>query len=222
MSKQYLIIFDLDGTLVQSQINYDAIKTEIIELIANIVNEEEFDIIRSFPRSILELVIMIQKKDSTGIYYKRAWELIEKYEAEGYEYAEIELDVVETLKILKEQNHFVTILTNNSRKLTDYALERFGFKDCIDYVLTRDDLEEKKPDPEGILFLMKKFSKKSNATIFIGDSWLDAEAGFRAGIHYAHFGKELPPKSRKDDFNIEHSLSKISDILELMNKLDEA
>ncbi len=222
MSMQYLIIFDLDGTLVQSRINYDAIKTEIIKLIANVVNEEEFDIIRSFPRSILELVIMIQKKDSTGFYYKRAWELIEKYEVEGYEYAEIELDVVETLKKLKEQNHFVTILTNNSRKLTDYALEKFGFKDCIDYVITRDDIKEKKPDPEGLFFLMKKFSKKSSETIFIGDSWLDAEAGFRAGIHYAHFGKEQPPKSRKDDFNIEHSLSKISEIIELMDKLEEA
>ena len=222
MSKQYLIIFDLDGTLVLSKINYQAIKTEIINLIANVVNEEEFDIIRSFPSSILELVMMIQKKDSTGVYYKRAWELIEKYEAEGYEYAEIELDVVETLKKLKEQNHFVTILTNNSRKLTDYALDKFGFKDCIDYVITRDELEEKKPDPEGLLFLMKQFSKKSNETIFIGDSWLDAEAGFRAGIHYAHIGTEQPPKSRKDDFNIEHSLSKISEVIELMNKLDEA
>ena len=84
--------------------------------------------------------------------------------------------------------------------MTDYALEKFGFKDCIDFVVTRE----------------------SNETIFIGDSWLDAEAGFRAGIHYAHFGTEQPPKSRKGDFNIEHSLSTISDIIELMNKIDES
>ncbi|UJG43544.1 MAG: HAD family hydrolase [Candidatus Heimdallarchaeum endolithica] len=209
-----LIIFDLDGTLVQSNILYSEIKKELKDLLKGIISKELYEEFVSIPRSILEILSYISKNDSSCFYSKKAWEIVENYEIKGYENATIHDDVLPTLKILKEKGATIAILTNNSRKLTDFAMKQFNLNKYVDFVVTRDDVERVKPDPEGIYKIMKKFNRSKEETLFIGDSWLDAESAFNAGVKFAYFGKDSG-ETREKKIPAKIEINSISEVLNL-------
>lgn len=211
-----LVIFDLDGTLVDSKIAYNELKDALRALIQEMVSEEEYELITSVPRSILELVELIAKKDPNGQKTKEAWEIVEDYELKGYENVEIDSDVIPTLEQIKSRGHIIAILTNNSKKLTRIAMKRYEFDKYFTEVITRDDVERTKPDPEGIKKLMAKFDKNVDKTIFIGDSWLDAQAAENAGVQFIYFRDKAFTRDKKKKPTDIKIVDKINEILEFI------
>ncbi|MCG3222373.1 MAG: HAD family hydrolase [Candidatus Heimdallarchaeota archaeon] len=216
MLKKPLIIFDLDGTLVQSDIDYMGIRDELRLILKNLIEEDEYRQIQSTIYTILELVEIIDKKDATGNLFENAWSLVEEYEMKGYEKAFLSQNTHETLRKLKKLGHTIVIYTNNSRKLTDYALEKFELESYLDFVLTRDEVENCKPDPEGLFFIMEKFNKKIANTIFIGDSWVDAETAINAKMEFVYLGTEGAPGTRRKKIEADYIIKNIEDILEIV------
>jgi len=214
-SSQLLLIFDMDGTIIQSKIDYMGMRDRLKEILQDIVNEEEYQKIRQAIYTILELVLMIKERDSSGEIYKKAWEIVEKYELKGYEEAFVEEGVLETLRKLKKKGHILVIYTNNSRKITDFALPKYNFNNIFEYVLTRDEVEHSKPNPEGIFFLMQKFQKETSSTIFIGDSWVDAETALNAKIEFIYYGSEGAPGTRRKKIDSSHIISSMTELLNL-------
>ena len=64
--QKYLIIFDLDGTLVQSKIEYVKIKDALKILLKEIIGEKEHKEFTSIPRSILETNQVKRSKQVPG------------------------------------------------------------------------------------------------------------------------------------------------------------
>ena len=221
MASNFLVIFDLDGTLVHSNINYEQIRNEIKGILAKILTPEEYKQVVSVPRSILELLSIVQKHDTTQHELKRAWEIIEHYETLGYENATIKQDVLPTLDKLKKEGYKIAILTNNSRKLTEYALNKFRLLPYVDAVITRDDITQRKPHPEGIYKLMKQFNAKPQTTLFIGDSWLDCEAALKAKINFAYLGHDKTSVTREKNYSEIPIIMEIRDVLKLLNLEDK-
>ena len=187
ISKQ-LIIFDLDGTIIQSNIDYMGIRDKVSEMLKDLVPPDEFQIIKDTPTTILNLVELVKAKDTLGGLFEKAWLIVEEAERIGYEEAKIDDDVHPTLSKLQLENFNIAIFTNNSRKLTDYGMKKFELDQYTDVVITRDDVEEAKPNPEGLIKIMNHFNKSTEQTIFIGDSWLDAETAQVAGVDFIYFG----------------------------------
>ena len=57
-----------------------------------------------------------------------------------------------------------------------------GSLDFFDAILGGDSLKSKKPDPEGLLYLLDRFQCSSEQTLLVGDSLVDLEAGKAAGV----------------------------------------
>ena len=114
----------------------------------------------------------------------------------------------DTLNFLKRNNYKLVIYTNNTRKLTDYGLEKFNLKSYFDFILTRDEVKNPKPHPEGLELIMEKYLIPQNNVLFIGDSWIDAETAVNAGVKFVYFGSEGAPGTRRKviqpDFTIEY------------------
>ncbi len=212
----YLLIFDLDGTLVNSKIEYNELKADLRALIHEMVSEKEYELITGVSRSILELVELIAKKDLNGQKTKKAWEIVEDYELRGYENVEIDPDVIPTLEKIKSNGHIIAILTNNSKKLTRIAMKKYEFDKYITEVITRDDVKRTKPDPEGIKKLMTKFDKNADKTIFIGDSWLDAQAAENAGVQFIYFRDKAFTRDKKKKPTDIKLIDTINEILEFI------
>lgn len=214
-SSNLLLIFDMDGTLIQSDIDYMGMRDKLREMLKEIVSDEEYQKIRRTIYTILELVLLIKEKDTTNTLYEKAWNLVEDYELRGYENAFVEEEVIATLEKLKMKGHTLVIYTNNSRKITDFALPEYGFNNLFDYVLTRDDVVKSKPNPEGIFTLMNKYQKNKESTVFIGDSWVDAETAVKAEISFIYYGVEGAPGTRRKKIEPAHTIISMTELLDL-------
>lgn len=76
-------------------------------------------------------------------------------------------------------------------------LKRNNLVDLFDIVVGADNVNESKPDPEGLLLAMRYLSVNSSAVIYIGDHIVDAETAQRAGVGFVAV---LSGRHSRDDF----------------------
>jgi histidinol-phosphate aminotransferase len=74
------------------------------------------------------------------------------------------------------------IFTSRPRRDACDALHRFDKTRFFDSVISRDDVQQKKPDPEGLLAAMKQL--QVNQVVYFGDNCDDREAARRAGVPF--------------------------------------
>jgi phosphoglycolate phosphatase len=176
-----LIIFDLDDTLIQSKIDYAALKKQLLELFP------KSNTLTSKKTPILGLLSQLETIDSE--LYFQARTLVEETERGAALNAKIMVSADNIPKILSQYKIQGVIYTNNSFKTVLLYLqkEEFSFLKQF-FILTRDDITKPKPDPEGILTILSRFSNiEKESTIYIGDSYIDAEAAYLAGIRWVLF-----------------------------------
>lgn len=170
------IVFDLDGTLVDSQLDFDKMRADI-----------------GIPRRepILEY---IETQDDE--FKKHAEEIIHKHELIGLEVAKIIRDADEFLNELKSLNIPTAILTRNSKFVTDRTIEKFNWS--FDKVLTRD-CAPAKPDPAGLFSTAQELGLELANMLYIGDHDFDLQtarnAGCIAGLLLQDYNKKLVPKA---------------------------
>jgi FMN phosphatase YigB (HAD superfamily) len=86
---------------------------------------------------------------------------------------------------------FVTALwTNNAGAVSRAALDRLGLAAHFDVVVTRDEMRELKPDPDGWRVIAAHASgaaRAGSAHYMVGDSWVDGVAATAAGIPFVAY-----------------------------------
>lgn len=178
MSKLSLIIFDLDDTLIHSNIDYALMKQRV----KNLFNPNyEF---KNNPTIKELLEILADKPDKIN----QAYTLIEQMESDSAKIAELIPPADKLPAILKQMNVNSAVLTNNSRQSVDKYLtfEKFKFLKEIGPIITRNDVNAMKPDPAGLEKIIDYFSLQyqKSEVIYIGDSFIDADAAHYAGIKF--------------------------------------
>lgn len=186
-----LIIFDLDDTLIRSHIDYHQIRQEIVELFDSPIPE---NIIAKTP--ILKLLEKLKevhpKKYSEG--YRRVYET----EREATKQADI-IEGAQTIpNLLRKYQILSAIYTNNSLNTVKQYLAKPDFDFLHEFqILTRDDFNNPKPNPEGLLKIIEIYQNTGitrKNTAYIGDSYIDAIAAHRARIKFIWFNsREVDP-----------------------------
>ena len=74
------------------------------------------------------------------------------------------------------------ILSNKPISFIEKILKALNFSKPFDSIIGGDSLDVKKPDPKGLLLMMNKFSCSPENTLMIGDSAIDIETGKHAGV----------------------------------------
>ena len=154
------VIFDLDGTLVDSKLDFSVLcqqlgwpaGTPILEHLATITDSNE---------------------------YQRAVTIIEQFELAGAQSADWMPGAAELLALLQQQQIPTAILTRNMRSATQHCLQRLGI--AVDLVLTREDAPAK-PDPTGLLIIAGHWQKAPADLLFIGDFHFDLSTARAAGM----------------------------------------
>lgn len=186
------IVFDMDGTLVESNIDFLAIKNEL-----------------KIPvdRPILEYVEE-HFNDQQRIF---ANEVIHKYEQEACERSKEIRDISSFLNYLKSKKIPTGILTRNSMIIAKETLKRFNWD--FDLVLTRD-CAKAKPDPEGLEIFSNKFNIPMEEILYIGDYDFDVYTAINAG---AIAGLLL---NDKNDYLRTKAQVHITNYMDLIDKFD--
>ena len=74
------------------------------------------------------------------------------------------------------------ILSNKPISFIEKILKALSFSKPFDSIIGGDSLDVKKPDPKGLLLMMNKFSCSPENTLMVGDSAIDIETGKHAGV----------------------------------------
>jgi len=151
-------IFDMDGTIVNSSINWDEVR-----------NELRID----SGKTILEEIIGPDFVDEDKLKKLQEIELKNALKAVPVNGIGIFLEK------LNWYNKKTALITNNSEENTSYLLNKFKLK--FDIVITREK-RMWKPAPDALLHVLETFSIKPDRAISIGDSHFDIKASKSAGI----------------------------------------
>jgi len=112
----------------------------------------------------------------------------------------------EVLQSLKNQGKKLAICTNRSTSM-EAILEQFDLVEIFDCVVTALDVKKPKPDPEGLLLVLKTLDASPEEALYIGDSPLDEEASRLAGIPFAAY--------RCPDLEADYHIDTFEEILSL-------
>jgi len=151
-----LVVFDLDGTLVEFNIPVDRIKSLL-----------------GIKGSILEEIMGSDRG------YEML-EVLERYEVESARRSKLYPGVREFLELLEEQGVVTALYTRNSRKSVRINLERHQLS--FDYIFTRED--DVKPSPLPILSLMEEVNAEGHEVAMIGDYVFDYQTARNAGVQF--------------------------------------
>jgi pyrophosphatase PpaX len=89
-----------------------------------------------------------------------------------------------TIDALHARGVRVGVVTSKGREMTARTLARCGLDDALDVLITVQDVEHGKPDPEPVLKALERLGvpPAREDVLFVGDSPHDLVAGRRAGV----------------------------------------
>jgi phosphoglycolate phosphatase len=200
-----LFVFDLDGTLVDSEqdlaLSVNAMRQDIglsllpIDLIASYVGHG----VSTLVRRALGTVATdenVEKGLAFFLQYYRDHMLDNTVPYPG---------VLEALEALRGQK--MAVLTNKPVNFSREMLTRLGFAPYFAFVYGGNSFAQKKPDPMGLHKLMEDLQVPAAETLMVGDSDTDILTGRNAGawtcgVTYgfgAHTLQQAPPDLVLDD-----------------------
>ena len=180
--KTELILFDLDGTLIdtapdfQSSLNvmlekYNMNKVSLSDIRPHI-SEGTSKLIKNF--------FSISEDDSEFELLKS--EFLDEYNLNMTTDCKLFDGMTTFVNFLDENNIKYGVVTNKFFKFANPIINSFSELKNIKVLICPDHVEISKPDPEGILLACKKLNTNPLNTIYLGDHLNDLEAGLNAGV----------------------------------------
>ncbi len=196
----------MDNTLLQSKIDYAAMKLDVYEWLAS-----SGVLPTDYPVQEQTTSTMIRDARAQGLAGEglaAVWAIAAKHETAGMADAGLEPGVLSMLDELQSEGLVLAVLTNNARAAADRALRETGVLDRFELVLGREDVPELKPSPEAVLAVLRRYPGMDAADwLAVGDSWIDGAAAAGAGVPFVAYRadrKELRARGVLPVAAIEH------------------
>jgi len=208
------ILFDLDGTLVDSN---ELIIKSFYETMKKYMPEKEFsrsELIDMIGPPLKE-TFLVATKDPLIIqemidYYRKVYVDLE------FDYIDIYPNTIKMLQTFYDRGFNLGIVTTKFEESALPSIKHYGLDRYISSFCYLDNITEHKPHPEPIYYALKKFNSH-NKVVMVGDNTGDILAGFNAGCLTVGL-----------DWSIKRELIKelnpdfwIKNYLELINIIDE-
>ena len=198
LNEAKLVIFDLDGVLIDSkELHYEALNEALRSI------SFEFEIT---PREHAtkydglstkkKLEMLRQEKGLKPESFEQVWKL--KQEITVRMLGEIKTDetLVEFMKYLKTKNMSLAVASNSVRNTIDIVLRNLGISEFFTLILSNEDVSSPKPHPEIYWKVMTHFGVLPENTVIFEDSYVGRLAAQRSGAR-------LIPVDNRGDLNWE-------------------
>ncbi len=194
-----VIIFDLDGTLIDSVGIWNAVDEKLIREIGGgpvngtNIQKQRDDALKRFSKSIdpyLDYCGFLRETYHSGLpgeeIKKIRYEIANTYLEETVDFKP---GAEKLLCYLKEKGFVLAVATTTTRaNVATYTtknknmMAKVNFNDTFSIILTREDVKEAKPHPEVHRKIMKELGVTPAECIVVEDSLIGVEAAVRAGI----------------------------------------
>ncbi|MCP4437924.1 MAG: HAD family phosphatase [Aureispira sp.] len=194
------VIFDFDGTLVNSVEAYMQLFLELGERFGNRpITKDDFLILNGMAVQDALKLLVKEKLFKFRVIPYVIWNL-RKFKRRIVEETAPYPHVHETLTLLKEQ-YKVALVTSNQRKHVDWLCSKYSLASYFLHSITEDDVKEHKPDPQPFLKMAELLSLAPEECLVIEDSPFGVLAAHRAGMHTCVVEHTTPQKYFKEEKN---------------------
>ena len=217
------VLFDLDGTLVNSYRLYmESFRATLEPHFRRRLSDPE--ILAFDPHAEQRLLLSVLPE----IEFNEYFELFLTHYARFHEalFDGLYDGVLDMLRTLQTQGYLMGVVTGKSReawRITSTRMEDLGFDELFDVVMTDDDVQSGKPNPEGIMLALDTLDVQPEQALYIGDSQRDHDAAEAAGVTFGislwarkngqHAFPDLAPPS-----SAEHAFRAPSEVLAMLNR----
>ena len=190
MSQQYTILFDLDGTLVDTSPDLMNAHNHVMKKFGYPTKstEEIRNLVGQGAGAMLGRSIWGQAKKEFGkvqdkkIKEEMVKDFVEFYGKNIVNESTLINGVKDFLIWAKEKNISMAVCTNKQEHLAVDLLKKIGIYDFFEYVAGHNTFDYCKPDPRHLTSVIEILNGDIKKSLMIGDSETDANAAKNAGI----------------------------------------
>ena len=188
------VIFDLDGTITQPYLDFDAIREEM-----------------GLPKDSGPILEAMEKM--TASRRRRVEEILHRHEEKAVTESQLNPGASQTLEALRKAGISIGILTRNKRSNAIAIARKHNLR--FDAVLGREE-GPAKPDSFGVLQLCREFGVQPCQTLLVGDYLFDLLCASAAGA----VAVLLANHSQADEFaeNADFSIENLGQILHIIDQ----
>jgi phosphoglycolate phosphatase len=181
--ERVLLVFDLDGTLVDSVPDLRAALNKMLrERGCPPVSPSEVKrMVGDGAPALVARALAASGADAAGVG-EALTRFLEIYEANAVQLSRPYPDVRETLTALRLRGYRAAICTNKPQRATMAVIEGLGFLPLFDGIAGGDRFSVKKPDPGHLLGLIGELGASVTTTAMIGDNENDAAVAHAVGV----------------------------------------
>ncbi len=214
-----LVLFDLDGTLVDSVPDLHACVNKMLDELDRAPYEE--DSVRAWvgngvDRLVKRVLTNDMMAEPEEKLFTNAIQIFRKHYAQNTSrYSKVYQGVFEGLKYLHSNKIHCACVTNKAEQFTLPLLEKLKLSEWFELIVSGDTLDKCKPDPAPLLHVAATLQLEPADCVMVGDSMHDMKAARAAGfcavaVPYGYNHGQDITKSNPD-----FVINSISDIIHL-------
>ncbi|WP_254530724.1 HAD family hydrolase [Natrinema gelatinilyticum] len=168
------IVYDLDGTLVELDVDWNAVAVDVREVYVRSNVDPPGDGLWDMLESASDVGLAAEVESTIAVH-----------EHDG---ARTSVRLARADELL-ERSHPTGVCSLNCERACRIALEEHALEPAVDAVVGRDTIGTWKPDPEPLLATVRKLDADPGRALFVGDSARDRETAKRAGVDFEYVGE---------------------------------
>jgi HAD superfamily hydrolase (TIGR01509 family) len=177
------VMFDLDGTLVDSMDCYYSVFLEAFgQMGLPVCDRAELMALMRHGRNILEVLIPADLSDREATTDRCRTLFREMWEARSLTGINLLPDVAPALRELHGMGLAIGLATAARGAWIKTVLERHGVAECFGAVVTVAEVKARKPAPDVLLECLRRLGSQSERSVYVGDSPIDIIAAKSAGV----------------------------------------
>lgn len=175
------VLFDLDGTLVDSVGAYIEVARMAAAPFGLVVTEEQVRMALATGGSFWKGVVPQDRPDGDAIVKALSAHASREWPRVLREHGKLFDGLVQTLDALKGLGIMLGIVSGARPEVLE-LLRADGILDRFDAVILGGDVTRRKPDPEGICKCLKQLNVSPDSAVYVGDAPVDIQASHAAGV----------------------------------------
>jgi beta-phosphoglucomutase-like phosphatase (HAD superfamily)/dTDP-glucose pyrophosphorylase len=178
-----LVIFDLDGVLIDSRdMHYDALNLALANVGKEYVinKEEHLSLYDGLPTS-KKLTMLTEKKGLPVDKHQQIWEDKQSATLDIFSKLENDYELMHYFKQLKSHGYNIAVASNSIRNTVKIVLLKLGILEFIDYYVSNEDVNRNKPFPEMYWKCMTACNAIPKNTVIFEDSHIGRQGAIDSG-----------------------------------------
>lgn len=185
-----LVIFDLDGVLVDSRkIHFEALNRALLDCNPKYVIswDEHLSKYDGLPTT-KKLKMLTDEKGLPTALYDSVWKSKQEYTVQLYGNIGVDDNLQTICELLKLNSIKIAVASNSIRDTMKIALLRKGIMEYVDYMVSNEDVKRPKPSPDMYWKAMVALNSIPDKTVIIEDSHIGRQAALSSKAHLIPVG----------------------------------